>query len=56
MLDSVQRLVWGILLIADSTWAGEPVRLINLYASPDKGKCLNLFQALQTQLAATGGL
>lgn len=36
-LDSVQELVCGRLLVVDGSWAGEPVRLINVYASPDKG-------------------
>ena len=53
MVDSVQELVCGHLLVVDGSWAGEPVRLINVYASPDKNERLELFQTLRTQLVTT---
>ncbi|XP_041429344.1 uncharacterized protein LOC121397172 [Xenopus laevis] len=52
-VDSVLELVCGRLLVVDGSWAGEPVRLINVYASPVKGERLELFQTLRAQLATT---
>ncbi|XP_031747517.1 uncharacterized protein LOC116406770 [Xenopus tropicalis] len=52
-VDSVLELVCGRLLVVDGSWAGEPVRLINVYASPEKGERLELLQTLRAQLATT---
>lgn len=52
-LDSVREMVCGRLLIVDGSWAGEPVRLINVYAPLVGSERLELFQLLRTQLVTT---
>ncbi|XP_073478657.1 uncharacterized protein [Aquarana catesbeiana] len=52
-VDSIHELVCGRLLVIDGSWVEEPVRLINVYAPPDKNARLELFQTLRTQLVTT---
>ena len=52
-VDSIHELVCGRLLVIDGSWAGEPIRLINVYAPPDTNARLELFQTLRMQLVTT---
>ncbi|KAJ1142472.1 hypothetical protein NDU88_008786 [Pleurodeles waltl] len=49
-MDSVTELEGGRALVVDGSWAGEPVRLINVYAPSDVGERRELFQSLRPQL------
>ncbi|KAJ1169370.1 hypothetical protein NDU88_001263 [Pleurodeles waltl] len=52
-MDSVTELEGGRALVVDGSWAGEPVRLINVYAPSDVGERRELFQRLRPQLVTS---
>ncbi|KAM9316078.1 uncharacterized protein PAF06_007036 [Gastrophryne carolinensis] len=52
-VDSVQELVCGRLLLVDGSWAGEPIRLINVYAPVEKNERMEFFHTLRPYLATT---
>ncbi|KAJ1167540.1 hypothetical protein NDU88_007931 [Pleurodeles waltl] len=52
-VDSVTELEGGRALVVDGSWAGEPVRLINVYAPSDVGERRELFQRLRPQLVTS---
>ncbi|KAJ1166978.1 hypothetical protein NDU88_007371 [Pleurodeles waltl] len=52
-MDSVTELEDGRALVVDSSWAGEPVRLDNVYEPSDVGERRELFQRLRPQLVTS---
>ena len=52
-VDSVTELEGGRALVVDGSWAGEPVRLINVYAPSDVGERRELLQRLRPQLVTS---
>ncbi|KAJ1123700.1 hypothetical protein NDU88_002168 [Pleurodeles waltl] len=52
-MDSVTELEGSRALVVDGSWAGEPVRLINVYAPSDVGERRELFQRLRPQLVTS---
>ncbi|KAJ1156555.1 hypothetical protein NDU88_009273 [Pleurodeles waltl] len=52
-VDSVTELEGGRALVIDGSWAGELVRLINVYAPSDVGERRELFQRLRPQLVTS---
>ncbi|KAJ1193099.1 hypothetical protein NDU88_002404 [Pleurodeles waltl] len=52
-MGSVTELEGGRTLVIDGSWAGEPVRLINVYALSDVVKRRELFQCLRPQLVTS---
>ncbi|KAJ1188155.1 hypothetical protein NDU88_004919 [Pleurodeles waltl] len=53
-MDSVTEPEGGRDLVVDGSWAGEPVRLINVYVPSDVGERRELFQRLRPQLVTSG--
>ncbi|KAJ1169259.1 hypothetical protein NDU88_001165 [Pleurodeles waltl] len=52
-MDLDTELEGGRALVVDGSWAGEPVRLINVYAPSDVGERRELFQHLRPQLVTS---
>ncbi|KAJ1167418.1 hypothetical protein NDU88_007809 [Pleurodeles waltl] len=52
-MDSITELEGPRGLVVDGSWAGEPVRLINVYAPSDVGEEQELFQRLRPQLVTS---
>ncbi|KAJ1160992.1 hypothetical protein NDU88_001481 [Pleurodeles waltl] len=52
-MDSVTELEGGKALVVDGSWAGEPVRMINVYAPSDECQRRELFQRLRPQLVTS---
>ncbi|KAJ1212636.1 hypothetical protein NDU88_000291 [Pleurodeles waltl] len=51
--DRVTEQVNGRVLVVDGSWSGEPVRLINVYAPPEKNERLEMFRVLRMQLVTS---
>ncbi|KAJ1166982.1 hypothetical protein NDU88_007375 [Pleurodeles waltl] len=52
-MDPVTELEGERALVVDGSWAGEPVRLINVYEPSDVGERRELFQRLRSQLVTS---
>ncbi|KAJ1101287.1 hypothetical protein NDU88_006359 [Pleurodeles waltl] len=52
-MDLVTELEGGRALVVDGSWTGEPVKLINVYATSDVGERRELFQHLRPKLITT---
>ncbi|KAM9330996.1 uncharacterized protein PAF06_019337 [Gastrophryne carolinensis] len=52
-VDTVQEVVCGRMLLVDGSWAGEPVRLITVYAPCDTDERMEFFHTLRPYLATT---
>ncbi|KAJ1172588.1 hypothetical protein NDU88_004433 [Pleurodeles waltl] len=51
--DRVTEQVNGRVLVVGGSWSGEPIRLINVYAPPEKSERLKMFRVLRMQLVTS---